>query len=44
MHNFQINALIQMQIEVHYEYNQQFSDKILLRYAYKQELNYMELK
>lgn len=43
-HNFRINVLIQMQIVVHYEYNPQFLNKILLRYVYKQELNYMELE
>jgi hypothetical protein len=44
MHNFQINVLIQMQLEVHYEYNQLFSNRILLIYEYKQGQNYMELK
>ena len=44
MHNFRIDVLIQMQIEVHYEYNQLLLDKILLIYYYKQGWNYKELK
>jgi hypothetical protein len=44
MHSFRINVLIQMQIEVHYEYNQLFLDTILLMHLYKQGLNYTELE
>lgn len=34
-HNFRTNVLVQMLIEVHYEDDRQFSDKISLRYEYK---------